>query len=144
MDDLEGNGTRPVYIITGDFNWDTAEVTDLKEGVKNRRRAGLATASDKEQALILCDVMERSFLSQCMTEKTRMNNLLDLLLVSDISVIKDIEYIVNVKLSDHTTNVCELNMSKHVTKSKSQSFASTVIGDYDMIGSSAEDWENLK
>ena len=136
----------PLVVMNGDFNfsnmrsWNIEEINDLRDSTDNRISAGRAIASDREQELLLCDTMDKWFLSQCMVEATREKNVLDLFLVSDHEIVRDIKVVTNVKLSDHTTNIVELNLNKDKVKTVNRNFFYTKVADYDIEEATNEEW----
>ena len=72
--------------------------------------AGVNNASNKVQGKVLSEFMSEYFLFQTLNQPTRLNNILDVIITNNTSLIAVNNVKVNVLLSDHNTIVTKLNL----------------------------------
>jgi hypothetical protein len=119
-------------IMCGDFNFPDVRWEDPA-------LVGLATG----QAGMLVKFMEQHFIDNVVTEPTRLNNILDLVMTNNVDMISHIEIEKNVKFSDHNTVISYLNLSLDndvTTTEEVKSLYSTSIPLYDLTKADQEDW----
>ena len=82
-------------------------------------------------------------MSQSVRVPTREDNILDLILVNSPELIKDIETVVNSKLSDHNLIIAGVNMSDEKAENAAKkNFCDTEIPQHNLEDASEEDWQD--
>ena len=99
-------------------------------------------ASDKRQAEMLLRYMEKNFLENCVTTPTRGENILDLCLSNNHTLINFYCTTINNKFSDHNTLEFDLNFSYNLDekKEKKQNPYKSKVYEYECEMADEEDW----
>ena len=146
MNRIHDRYEAPNFYITGDFNlgflqdWNNDLIQEFRDSVI--RREGQIIGEEKFQAQALINICDKWNLIQSVTVPTRDNNILDLILVNSEVMIKDIEMIVNSKLSDHNLIVTRVNMTDvNKEEAMKKNFCDTAIPEYNLDEASDEEWE---
>ena len=147
MERIQDKYVAPNFYITGDFNLNFLEdwSDDLLQGFRDTivRREGEVISEDKFQAQNLLNMCDKWNLSQSVRVPTREDNILDLILVNSPELIKDIETVVNSKLSDHNLIIAGVNMSDEKAENAAKkNFCDTEIPQHNLEDASEEDWQD--
>ena len=96
------------------------------------------------QIKLLCDVVTDKLLMQMVLEKTRLDNLLDLVFVNNESSILSIKVLHNVGLLDHNLYLVSMNIIALLDSSVEDDFPYfTSIPKYCLLEATDDDWSKL-
>ena len=134
---IQDKYVAPNFYIKGDFNLKFLEdwSDDLLQKFRDTiiRREGELISEDKFQAQIWLNMCDKWNLSQSMRVPTRDNSILDLILVNSLEIVRDIEIVINSKLSDHNLIISTVNMSDDKVKySVKKNFCDTDIPEHNI------------
>ena len=150
---LEKAAHKPTILLNGDLNlpfmenWNQAVTDSLLEAIECRKTKGKSISSDKEQALLLYNLVSEHFMIQSVNDPTRYKNILDLQFCNDQNTIFDYEILDTVITSDHaaiifSTNIA-LDKSKCPDKPKSKIY-STKIHEFDTLTATKLEWDKVR
>ena len=115
LSDLTKSKENVKILITGDFNmgflgdWSPQIINKIYEDTNRRIDDDKSVSDDKIQAVKLIEMCEKRCLIQKVSESTRQERILDLVLTSEEELIDDIKHIRHEKLSDHDTMIINLS-----------------------------------
>lgn len=140
----------PKLYINGDFNfpnmkdWNDNLTSEFLTSIINRQNSDKHIGSEKSQIKLLCDVIYEWFLTQKVSENTRLDNLLDLFFTNDDHSIIETEILNNVHLSDHNFIIVRTNLLFLDVSDKDLDYPySTEIPKYDLLEATDKDWTLL-
>ena len=151
IDNLEKDGhPLPSILFTGDLNlgfmetWDLNNTAKLKLWISSCSNEEQSIAQDKLQAAMFLELFESSMMTQFITEGTRNDRILDVILSNNEDLITKISMIENIVHSDHKTIVIDLNLVLSDPEIKSKvNFASSSIPEYDLVSVTDHEWSKI-
>ena len=137
----QANGQYQNLIGLGDFNFPNAKWTT------GMLPSNLQTISHEgKQFNILIDFMKEHLLFQLVRDPTRINNIVDLIIVNNEDIVQSYKQEINVGLSDHNTINIGMNIYPGNLKNRTinKNYYKTQIYKYDLSLNNIERWEHFE